>query len=209
MAETIRVLVADDTDIAREGMQRILARETDIVVVGEGTTASGTVQKVRGLRPDVLLLDLKWFGDEGAGIDTIRQLTREVPETRIIAITMYPDLIERAKSAGARSALTKDVPTRQLIEEIRGVYKMPPLPPAPLVAPAAAVTSDELTEREREVLALVAEGKRDKQIAAILGIGESTAKNHVSNILSKLMVQNRTEAAAKGYALGLIGPRKR
>jgi DNA-binding NarL/FixJ family response regulator len=206
MTETIRVIIADDTDIAREGMRRILATEANIEIVGEGTTMAGTIQKVRELHPDVLLLDLKWFGDESAGIDAIRQLTIEIPETRIIAVTIYPHLVERAKSAGARSALNKEVPKQRLIEEILGVYAVP-LTPTPQAAPVPQKT-EELTEREREVLALMAEGKTDRKIAKALSIAESTAKNHVSSILGKLGVPNRAGAVSKGYELGLIGTKK-
>jgi two-component system response regulator DevR len=209
MTGTIRVMIADDTDIAREGMRRILAAEADIEIVGEGATVHETIQKVHELRPDVLLLDLKWFGDEGAGIDVIRRLASEVPETKIIAITIYPHLIEPAKNAGALAALTKEVPKQQLIEEIRSVYALPaPLPPSPQVLTPLTAPVEELTEREREVLALMAEGKTDKQIAKALGIAESTAKNHVGNILGKLNVSNRAGAVAAGYQLGLIGAKK-
>jgi DNA-binding NarL/FixJ family response regulator len=122
MVGTIRVMIADDTDIAREGMTRILATETDMKIVGEGATLHETIQKVHELRPDVLLLDLKWFGDESAGIEAIKRLTSEVPETKIIAITIYPHLVQPARNAGALSALMKEVPKQQLIDEIRSVY---------------------------------------------------------------------------------------
>jgi DNA-binding NarL/FixJ family response regulator len=207
MAETIRVIIADDTDIAREGMRRILAAERGIEIVGEGTTVTGTIQKVHELHPDVLLLDLKWFGDECAGIDAIRRLASEVPKTKVIAITIYPHLIEQARNAGAFAALNKEIPKRQLIEEIRSVYAVPP-PPSPQVALPPESPVEELTEREREVLALMAEGNTDKQIAKALGIVESTAKNHASNILGKLGVPNRAGAVAKGYELGLISAKK-
>ncbi len=200
----IRVLIADDTDIAREGMRRILAAEADVEIVAEGATVHETVQKVHELRPDVLLLDLKWFGDKDAGIETIKRLTSEVPETKIVAITVYPHLIEQARNAGALAALTKEVPKQQLIDEIRSVYAVPP-PPSPQVVPPPATPVEELTGREREVLALMAEGKKDRQIAVALGIAESTAKNHVGNILGKLGVPNRAAAVAVGYKLGIIG----
>lgn len=200
MSGVIRVLVADDTDIAREGMRRILAIEKDIEVIGEGASISEAVQKVHELQPDVLLLDLKWFTDEQAGIEAIRRLTSEVPGTKIIAITVYPHLIEMAKAAGAMAAIPKEIPKQQLINEIRGVHRLPPPPDAR--APEAPV--EELTERELEVLALVAKGKTDKGIAAILGIAESTAKNHVSHILGKLNVSNRAGAVALGYELRLL-----
>ncbi len=206
MAETIRVIVADDTDIAREGMRRILTAEADIEVIGEGATVHETIQKVHELRPDVLLLDLKWFADEGAGIEAIRRLTSEVPETKIITMTIYPHLIERARDAGALAALPKEVSKQQLIEEIRSVYAVPPPPPpSPQVVAPPTTPVEELTERELEVLALMAEGKKDRQIAKALGIAESTAKNHVSRILGKLGVPNRAGAVAAAYQLGLIG----
>jgi DNA-binding NarL/FixJ family response regulator len=209
MANTIRVLIADDTDIAREGMRRILAAEPGIEVVGEGATVTGTIQKVHELHPDVLLLDLKWFGGEGAGIDAIKRLKSEAPETKVIAITIYPHLIEQARNAGAFVALAKEVPKQRLIEEIRSVYAVSPPPPlTPQVVTPPPTLLEALTEREREVLSLMAEGKTDKQIAEVLGIVESTAKNHVGNILGKLGVPNRAGAVAKGYELGLIGTKK-
>ncbi len=178
-------------------------------IVGEGATLHETIQKVHELRPNILVLDLKWFGDEHAGIEAIRRLASEVPETKIIAITIYPHLIEPARSAGALAALTKEVPKQQLIEEIRGVYALPPPPPpSPQVVTPPTTPVEELTERELEVLALMAEGKTDKEIARALGIAESTAKNHVGNILGKLSVPNRAGAVAVGYELGLIGAKK-
>jgi NarL family two-component system response regulator LiaR len=206
--DTIRVIIADDTDIAREGMRRILAAEGDIQVVGEGTTVSETVQKVHELRPDVLLLDLKWFQDEGAGIDVIRRLTREAPETKIVAITIYPHLIEAARNMGAVVALTKEVPKQRLINEIRNVHKLQPLPPPSRDAPPPEAPLEQLTPRELEVLALMAEGKTDREIAGALVIAESTAKNHVGHILGKLHTPNRAGAVAAGYRLGLVGEKK-
>jgi DNA-binding NarL/FixJ family response regulator len=209
MPGTIRIMIADDTDIAREGLRRILAAETDIKIVGEGATIHETIQKVHDLHPDILLLDLKWFGDERAGIEAIKRLASEIPQTKVIAITIYPHLIEPARNAGALTALTKEVPKGRLIEEIRSVYALPASPPpSPQVVTPPTPPVEELTEREREVLALMAEGKTDRQIARALGIAESTAKNHVGNILGKLNVPNRAGAVAVGFELGLIGAKK-
>jgi DNA-binding NarL/FixJ family response regulator len=151
-------------------------------------------------------MDLKWGYDEKAGIDAIRRLVTEVSETKIIAITVYPHLVEEAKNAGALAAVNKEIPKRQLIDEIRSVYKLPlpPPPPAQDVAPVEA-----LTDREREVLTLMAEGKTDKEIAKDLNIVESTAKNHVANILKKLGVPNRAGAVAAAYRLRLIPGERR
>jgi DNA-binding NarL/FixJ family response regulator len=206
VARIISIMIADDTDIAREGLTRILAAEEDMEIVGEGATIHETIRKVHELRPDVLILDLMWFDDERAGIEAIRRLTGEVPETKVVAITIYPHLIEKAREAGALAALTKEVPKRQLIEEIRSVYALSPslLPSSPTAAPFVA-SVEALTKRELEVLTLLAEGKTDREIANELSIAESTAKNHVSNILGKLNVPNRAGAVAAGYQLNLIG----
>lgn len=206
MARIINIMIADDTDIAREGLTRILAAEEDMEIVGEGATIHETIRKVHELQPDILILDLMWFDDERAGIEAIHRLTSEVPETKVVAITIYPHLIEKAREAGALAALTKEVPKRQLIEEIRSVYALSPssLPSSQGATPFATPV-EELTKRELEVLALLAEGKTDREIAYDLGIAESTAKNHVSNILGKLNVPNRAGAVATGYQLGIIG----
>jgi DNA-binding NarL/FixJ family response regulator len=209
VAGTIRIIIADDTDIAREGLRRILAAEPVMEIVGEGATLHETVRKAHELRPDILILDLKWFDDERAGVEAIERLAREVPETKVIAITIYPHLIDLARSAGASAALNKEVPKQQLIEEIRSVHALPPAPPlSPQVVTPPTTLIEELTERELEVLALMAEGNTDRQIAAALGIAESTAKNHVSNILGKLSVPNRAGAVAVGYEHGLVGTHK-
>jgi DNA-binding NarL/FixJ family response regulator len=206
VSATIKIMIADDTDIAREGLKRILATEQDMEIVGEGATLHETIRKVRELRPNILILDLKWFTDESAGIEAIRRLREEVPETRVIAITIYPHLIQPAKGAGALSALNKEIPKGQLIEEIRSVYALPPPPPpSPQVVTPPATPVEELTKRELEVLALMAEGKTDREIAEALKVAESTAKNHVGSILGKLNAPNRAGAVAAGYQLGLIG----
>ena len=114
----IRVMIADDSEIALDGMRRILERESDIEVVCQGTTKYEAVEQALSHKPDILLLDLMWFNDKEAGIDVIKRLARELPETQIVAITVYPHLIDRARNAGARSAVSKNIPRRQLIEEI-------------------------------------------------------------------------------------------
>jgi DNA-binding NarL/FixJ family response regulator len=203
----IRVMVADDTDIAREGMIRVLSKVPEIEIVDTGVTITETIQKVIEQQPDILILDLMWNDDEQAGTDAIRRLKTEAPETKIIAITVYPELIPKAKSAGALTGVNKEISKDQLIREIRSVHALsPPPPPLPqAVAAAASPPFESLTKRQVEVLALIAEGNTDKQIAQALGITESTAKNHVSNILGKLDVPNRARAAVVGRELGLIG----
>ena len=205
MANTIKILIADDTDIAREGLQRILAAEDDMEIVGECATLHETIRKVHELHPNILILDLKWFSDESAGVEAIRRLRLEMPETKVVAITVYPHLIPQARAAGAMAALNKEVPKAQLIEEIRSVYTVSrPVPSTlPTVTPPST-SVEQLTKRELEVLGLMAGGKTDREIADVLSVAESTAKNHVSSILGKLNVTNKAGAVAIGYQLGLI-----
>jgi len=198
--KTIRVLIADDTLIAREGWKTILETVEDIKVIGEATTAHETPKRVREFQPDVLLMDLKWFDDESAGAAAIAQIKRESPQTRIVAITAYPHLTADARRAGAEAALPKGFSKLELVDMIRAVHELESFP-----SPAAPVqVADELSDREREVLILLARGLTDKEIASELFIAESTAKNHVANILGKLDAANRTQAVAIGFQRGIL-----
>lgn len=196
----IRVLIADDTLIAREGWKRILETVEEIEVIGEVTTAQETPSKVRELQPDVLLMDLKWFDDESAGAAAIAQIERESPQTKVVAITAYPELIADARRAGAEAALSKGFSKSELVDVIRAVHELESFP----VPTREVKVAEELSDREKEVLALISEGLTDKQIADRLIIAESTAKNHVANILSKLGAANRTQAVAIGFEGGIL-----
>ena len=194
MQHTIKVLIADDREMAREGLRRLLEDAPDISVIGEGRTIYESIRLIRQLHPDVALMDLKWSGDESTGTSAIEYIRQEIPDIRIIAITVYDDLIPEARKAGAHLAITKDFTRDQLQAHIRELHcaeilpsvRTAKLPEEPLVEP--------LTEREREVLCLLAEGMRDREIAKRLIIAESTAKNHVASILGKLGAKNRTQA---------------
>jgi len=199
----IRILVADDTAIAREGMRRVVQRAPDMDVVGEAETPQRAVEQSKQLQPDLVLLDLKWFGDDNAGASAIPQIIRVAPHSKVIAITAYDHLIEGARQAGAAAAITKDITTQQLHQIIRDVYTSPPIP-----APTPAPIEEPLTKREKEVLELLADGLTDRQIAGQLCIAESTAKNHVRSILGKLDVSNRTQAAIEAIERGLLKGRK-
>lgn len=202
MSDKIRVLIADDHEISRDGMRHILETGSDMQVVGEAGAINDAIWQVHRLRPDILLLDLKWFQDEKAGLDAIRRLRLEVPETRIIAITVVDYLVEPAREAGAHAAVTKDIHRRELLDEIRSVHALPAQP----VAPKPEEKREALSEREKEVLRLAAQGQADKEIAAALSIAETTVKGHLSSIYGKLDVPNRAAAVAKAYKLRLISP---
>ena len=191
----IRVVIADDTLIAREGWKKILETVEAIEVIGEATTAHETPGMIRRLQPDVLLMDLKWLEDESAGISAIAQIKRESPLTKIVVITAYVNLIADARRAGAEAALPKGFSKSELVDTIRAVHELEDFP-SPVTRSEAA---GELSDREMEVLTLLAQGLTDKAIASDLHIAESTAKNHVASILNKLNAANRTEAVAIGF----------
>jgi DNA-binding NarL/FixJ family response regulator len=198
----IKILLADDTLIAREGWKSILETIDGVDVVGEVATAQDTLAQVEQLQPDVVLMDLFWFGDKTAGETAIHQIKRKSPHTKIIAITAYPDLIAGARKAGADAALTKGFSRQELIEHIRAVHGVAGFP---VPATQEPEPPEELTDREREVLALMAAGLTYREIARKLDIAESTAKKHAGSILGKLEAPNRARAVAIGFEKGILG----
>jgi DNA-binding NarL/FixJ family response regulator len=200
MSDRITILIADDEEITREGLQRILETDPAMQVIGEAGAINDAIWQVHKLRPDILLLDLKWFQDEKAGLDAIRRLRQEVPETRIIAITVVDHLVEPARDAGAHAAVTKHIHRRELLDEIRSVHALP----EQRAAPKAEEKRETLSDREMEVLRLAARGQDDKEIAAALNIAVTTVKGHLRSIYAKLNVQKRAAAVAEAYKQRLI-----
>lgn len=200
MSNMITVLIADDEEISREGMRRILETGPDMEIVGEARTVNDAIWQVHKVRPAILLLDLKWFHDEKAGSDAIRRLRLEVPETKIIAITVVDHLVELAREAGAHSAVTKHISRRELLDEIRSVHALPAQP----VASKSEERHESLSDRELEVLKLAAQGQSDREIAGALSIAEATVKGHMRNIYGKLEVPNRAAAVAEAYKQKLM-----
>lgn len=209
----IRVFHADDHAIVREGVRALLSTEPDMELIGEADNGETAVEKIKALRPDVALLDLKM--PHKTGLEVIAEVKANLPEVRILVITSFADddNVFPAIKAGALGYLLKDSSPEDLLHAIRDVYagqsslhpiiahkviqelnKPSSLPP----------TSDPLTERELEILKLIAQGLTNQQMADKLVVSERTVRTHVSNILSKLHLANRTQAALfalrEGYA---------
>ena len=214
MTQKIRVLIADDQAIVRKGIQALLATEPNIEVAGEAENGKDAIRQVEKLQPDVILMDLQM--PEMDGIEAIGHITASRPNARILVLTSFAtdDKVFPAIKAGALGYLLKDSSPEELIQAIQQVHRgesslHPTIarkvlqelsrPPAPQQIP----TSEPLTEREVDVLRLVARGLGNQQIADQLIISEATVRTHVSNILSKLHLASRTQAALYALQKGL------
>jgi DNA-binding NarL/FixJ family response regulator len=219
--EVIRVLIADDHPVVREGLSAIVDAEDDILVVGEAWDGNEAVRLAHQLRPDVVLMDLKMPNMDG--VEAIERIRSEVPGTYILILTTYADdeFILAGIRAGARGYLLKDAPPDELVRAIRivsqGESLLEPSVAAKVLDKLSALINDgdsppeskstqfpSLTPREQEILALLANGARNKDIADALFISERTVKVHVSSLMQKLDANTRTEAVAKAIQQGLI-----
>ena len=212
MSETIRVLIADDHAVVREGMRGLISSEPGMEVVAEARDGLETVQRVRAVQPDVILVDLVMPRMDG--IQAIGEITAEFPDSRILVLTSFADddKVFPAIKAGALGYLLKDSSPQELLDAIRegdrGESAVHPMIARKLSRersePASLPPADEpLTEREVEVLRLVAQGLSNEEIGNRLFISERTVRTHVSNILGKLHLANRTQAALYALREGL------
>lgn len=202
---TIRILIADDHPLIREGVATLLSTERDMKVIAEASNGEEAVEKFRMHRPDVALMDLQMPGF--SGIDAIARIRSEFPDARIIVLTTYigDSQVVGALRAGARAYLLKAHVHRELPEIIRAVYAGQKRIPPEVAAEAAEHLADEsLTSREIDVLRLIAAGNANKQIADQLSIGEASVKSHVASILSKLGANDRAHAVTLGLKRGII-----
>jgi two-component system, NarL family, response regulator len=202
----IRVLIADDHGIVREGLVSMIRRNrADMTVVGEAGTGREAVELWNEQRPDVTLLDL-WM-PELDGVEVIKEIRATDEKARIIVLTTFDgdEDIYRAIQAGAKGYLLKDVPRESLMDSIRRVHAGETSVPVQLVAKLAdRVSGETLSKREIEVLKLMAQGKSNKEIASALFISEGTVKSHGKAIFAKMNVTSRTEAVADATRRGLL-----
>lgn len=205
---TIRILLVDDHSVVRQGLRMFLGLDTELTIVGEAMNGADAVQKAHDLRPDVILMDLMMPVMDG--ITAIGVLRRELPEIEIIALTSVLEdaSVFSAMRAGAMGYLLKDTEADELCRAIKaaaaGQVQLSPQAAARLLREVPAPDSPEqLTDRETDVLRLLAQGLANKEIATELTIGEKTVKTHVSNILGKLGVVSRTQAALYATRIGL------
>ncbi len=201
--DRISVLIVDDHPVVRQGLHSFLQLQDDLEIVGEAADGLEAVEKVDELLPDVVLMDLVM--PKVDGIAAIRRITALSPSTRVLVLTRFSDddKVFSAIKAGALGYLMKDSSPADLAEAIRAVYRgEPSLDPEiakklmdQLSKGEEVIAEEDLTTREKDVLRLIARGNSNKEIAASLNISEKTVKNHVTNILQKLHLSDRTQAA--------------
>ena len=200
----IRILVAEDHLVARVGVTTIVNMQPDMVVIAEAANGAQALELYRQHQPDVVLLDMRM--PVMSGVDAATAIRAEYPQARMIALTTYggDEDIRRALNAGVAAYLTKDVLHDELLNAIRAVHAGERYLPAAVAALASEENNPELSAREIQVLELIVQGLANKQIAYQLSIAEHTVKNHVKSILSKLGVQDRTQAATAAIQRGII-----
>jgi DNA-binding NarL/FixJ family response regulator len=201
----IRILTVDDHVLLRKGIRLLISTESDMQFVAEASTGREAVQEFRKHRPDITLMDLQM--PDMSGVEAIIAIRGEFPNARIIVLTTYAGdaQVVRALNAGARGYLLKGKINTELLETIRAVNAGQKRISAEVAAELAEHAGEEaLSDREIEVLRLIATGNANKEIAAQLSIGEDTVKRHVTNILSKLQANDRTHAVTIGLKRGII-----
>jgi two-component system response regulator NreC len=210
----IRAVVVDDHAVVRSGIKLLLEREDDLEVVGEAGNGKDAIFAVRALKPDVILLDVVMPGE--SGIDVLPSLLRESPATKVLVLSMQddPSYVREAFAAGASGYVLKEAADEEVVTAVReiangGRYVHPALGARMVTAEAearAAAEADPLSEREREVLRLLALGYTNQEIAKMLYISVRTAETHRAHIMQKLQISTRAELVRYALAQGLLEP---
>jgi len=211
--ESLHILIADDHPLFRKGLRTLLGAVPDLVLVGEAETGRQAIEQCLALQPDVLLMDLQMPG--GSGIEATREIVAASPTTKILVVTLFDDddSVFAALRAGARGYVLKDTDEEELVRAIRAVAHgeaiFGPAVATRVLAYFAASHRQapplfpSLTEREREILSLIARGKSNLAIAQDLSLSPKTVANHVSNIFAKLQVADRAEAIIRARDAGM------
>ncbi len=202
----IRLVLVDDSQVVRMGLRALLSTEPRVEILGEASSVSTAVETCLRLKPEVVLLDIRL--PDGTGFDACRQILAKLPDTRVLVLTSVADetLVDEALRAGAHGYLLKEIDSRGLLQAVFDVAEgKSTLDPAvtarviQLIKGGSSATRDALavlSPQERKVLALIAEGHTNKEVASQLGLAEKTVKNYLSNIFEKLHVSRRSQAAA-------------
>ncbi len=218
MSDQIRLIIADDQQLFREAIKTLLSTQEEFVVVGEAGTGREAIEMVEKFRPEIVLMDLRMPILDG--VQATKQIVSKFPDTHILILTTFDednDLFDGLK-AGAVGYILKDISSEQLFDGIRsaakGEFYLLPSETAKIVAEFSRLSkptfdypltpAETLTKREVEILRLVATGASNRDIAEILVITEGTVKNHISNILGKMDVKDRLQAAVKAHQKGLF-----